>query len=226
VTHFGVDFVLLEGLSDAERRDILSRARRRRFARREVLFHEGDPGDSIHLLVSGHVVVRVTTPRGDVATLRVLGPGEFLGELALLDTVSRSATAVAVESAETISIHRTQFDEVRQRSPKAQEALSRALASEVRRLAAALVEAMYLPVEERFWRRVLEMVETFSGPDETSTPIPLTQEELAQLAGATRPTVNQLLREAQGADAVALRRGSLQVVDIDWVRRRARLRHA
>jgi CRP/FNR family transcriptional regulator, cyclic AMP receptor protein len=223
LTHFGVDFALLSGLSNDEHREVLAGARRRRFARREVLFHEGDPADAVHLVVSGHVGVRVTTPLGDTATLRVVGPGEFIGELALLASAERNATAAAIEHAETLSIHRTQFEAIRRRSPRAQEALAAALAAEVRRLAAALVEAMYLPVEERFWRRVLEMATTFGGAG-SSSPIPLTQEELAQLAGASRPTVNRLLGEAQAASAVLLRRGSLVVTDPEWVRRRAAVR--
>lgn len=224
MTHFGMDFSLLDGLPDDARRATLSAARRRRFARREVLFHEGDPGDSIHLVVQGHIGLRVNTPLGDTAMLRVLGPGGFVGELALLDAAPRSATAIAIDRTETLSIHRTHFDAVRETFPKAHAALSLALAAEVRRLAAALVEAMYLPAEQRFWRRVLDMVEVFGGPTAPEAPIPLTQEELAQLAGATRPTVNRLLREAQIENAVALARGSMTVVDLSWVRRRAGLR--
>ena len=76
---------------------------------------------------------------------------------------------------------------------------------------------MYLPVEERFWRRVLDQRAVF-GPDE---PIPLIQEELAQLAGVARPTANRLLREGQAAGAVVLRRRALEVLDDGWVRRHA-----
>ena len=72
---------LFDLLPDDERRALLVSARRRRFARRETLFHEGDPGDSLHIIVSGLVVIRVTTPLGDVVTLTVHGPGESFGEL-------------------------------------------------------------------------------------------------------------------------------------------------
>ena len=216
--------MLLRGLSETDRRVILAGARRRKFARREVLFHEGDLGDSVHLVASGHIGLRVTTPLGDTATMRVLGPGEFFGELAVLDAGHRSATAIAFDRVETLTIQRTQFDQPITQSSAAQHALTGALAAEIRRLAAALTEAMYLPADERFWRRMLDMLEVFVGDDATSGEIPLTQEELAQLAGATRPTVNRLLRDAQEHDAVTLRRGVVQVDDVDWVRRRARVR--
>ena len=218
----GMQFALLDGLDDPERRELLAAARRRRFARREVVFHEGDPGDSVHLVVSGHLAVRVTTALGDVALLRVIAPGGFVGELALLDGAPRSATVAAIEGAETMSVQRAAFDALQRRSPHAQTALSAALGGEIRRLAAALVEATYLPVEERFWRRVLDMVGVF-GP---GSPIPLTQEELGQLAGAARPTANRLLRDGQADGSVTLRRGTLDVLDVALVRRKAGLRPA
>src|SRR5207253_11324842 len=81
---WGVDWPILNVLSEEERRALLSIARRRRFARNEVIFHEGDPGDTLHLLAKGHVAIRVATPWGDVATVRVLRAGAFLGELAVV----------------------------------------------------------------------------------------------------------------------------------------------
>ena len=83
-------------LSEEDRRELLRIARRRRFARNEVVFHEGDPADTLHLLDRGHVGVRTTTPLGDVALLSVLGPGEAFGEMALIDQSPRNATVVAL----------------------------------------------------------------------------------------------------------------------------------
>ena len=74
----------LDVLGEGERRTVLSSMHRRRFARGEVVFHEGDPGDAIHILDRGHVAIRVSTPMGEVATLTVLSPGEAFGEGALL----------------------------------------------------------------------------------------------------------------------------------------------
>ena len=186
------------------------------------MFHEGDPGDSVHLVVSGHFAVRVTTALGDVATAARDRARRLRRRVALLDGAPRSATVAAIEGAETMSVQRAAFDALQRRSPHAQTALSAALGGEIRRLAAALVEATYLPVEERFWRRVLDMVGAF-GP---GSPIPLTQEELGQLAGAARPTANRLLRDGQADGSVTLRRGTLDVLDVALVRRKAGLRPA
>jgi len=217
----GMDCILLRSLPDTERRDIIANARRRRFGRREVIFHEGDPGNSVHIVVKGHIGIRATTPLGDVAMLRVLGVDDFFGELALLDSAPRSATAFALGPAETFAIRKEHFDQLRASSSDAHVALTVTLASEVRRLAASLVEALYVPIELRLWRRVLELAEVFDASAGDPTTIPLTQEELAQLAGTTRSTANRMLRDAEAHGAVTLRRGELTVIDSEWIRRRS-----
>src|SRR5438034_8776627 len=97
----GTEGTDLTRLGDDDRRRLLEVARRRKFKHGEVVFHEGDPGDSLYLIDKGHVAIRVTTALGDVATLVVLGPGEAFGEGALLAADDcRTASAVAVESLE------------------------------------------------------------------------------------------------------------------------------
>ena len=94
---------LLAGVPDDEVQRLKSVARRRRFARTEVVFHDGDPADSMHLVQSGRFVVSVAAPRGNTTALAVVGAGDVFGEMALfgVDPV-RSATVAALEAAETI----------------------------------------------------------------------------------------------------------------------------
>jgi CRP-like cAMP-binding protein len=217
-----VESPLLSRLSEEERRGLLAIARRRRFKRREVVFHDGDPGDSLHLVSRGHVAIRITTPLGDVATLRVLEPGEFFGELALLADAPRRGSAVAIDAVETMSVHREQLDALRENHPWVDRMLVEALATEVRRLASRLVEALYSPVEQRIWHRLAEFTAMFGQPDSTSVTIPLTQDELAQTVGTTRPTVNRFLRTAEEDGIVRLCRGRLEVLKPLDVAARAR----
>ena len=77
-----MNFDLLAGLSDADRRAVAARMVRRSFRKGETLFHEGDPGDSLHLIEKGRVAIRPSTPLGEVVTLAILGPGESFGEQA------------------------------------------------------------------------------------------------------------------------------------------------
>src|SRR2546428_36967 len=89
---------VLEGVPEEDLHRLLSVARRRTFARNEVVFHRGDPAEALHLISSGRFAVRIMTPLGDTATLAILGPGEAFGELALVgEDPERSATVAALE---------------------------------------------------------------------------------------------------------------------------------
>src|SRR5262249_7031639 len=101
-----VRFDLL-GLEEPVRREVLALAASRRFARGVVLFHEGEAGGSLHVLMRGRASVWVTTPSGDTVTLNVIGPGTAFGELSLLhpDT-ERTATVQAIEPVQTLVLHR------------------------------------------------------------------------------------------------------------------------
>jgi len=222
-----VRWTFLEGVPEEDRRRVLAATSRRRFARREVLFHEGDPGDTVHLLDRGRVAIRVTTPLGDVATLRVRGPGSVIGEMALLGDFSRrTATVVALERAETLALHRDQFAELRRQHPSVDAFLANVLAEEVHRLSTLLMEALFVPADIRVVRRVLALAETYADedPDTDSGPteIPLTQEDLASLAGTSRATVNRVLGEREAEGALQLRRGRITVLDAELLARKAR----
>jgi CRP/FNR family cyclic AMP-dependent transcriptional regulator len=215
-----MDWPILSVLSDDDRRALLSVARRRKFARNEVIFHEGDPGDTLHLVNKGHVAIRVTTPLGDVATVRVLRASEYFGELAVISPAPRNATAVSIGAVETLAIHRSEFEALRDEHPAMERVLVEALVAEVRRLAVQLLDALYVPVERRVWRRLAELAAVFGNGDVTT--IPLTQEDLAQVVGTTRPTINRLLRDGEEAGIVAVSRGKVEITDLVALNRRAR----
>jgi CRP-like cAMP-binding protein len=217
-----VDWPILSSLEEEARRHLLASTRRRRFARREVLFHEGDPGDTLHLIEKGRVAVRITTPLGDVATLSVLGPGECVGEMALLSTGHRGATVVALEKTETLSLHREQFEAMRREHPAVDRFLIDVLAAEVRRLDGQLMEALFLPVERRVLRRLVALTGVYGSDSAANgSEIPLTQDDLASLAGTSRATVNRVLRQAEEAGWLSLGRGRIRIIDHARLARRA-----
>ncbi|HWQ23037.1 MAG TPA: Crp/Fnr family transcriptional regulator [Gaiellaceae bacterium] len=210
---------LLAGLPPEDVRELLAIARRRTFARGEVVFHQDDPADSLHLIVRGRFGARVSTPLGDSVLLEVLGPGRSFGELALvLEDARRSATVSALEDGETRSVFRDDFARLQRRHPGVKDVLLRLVAEQVQRLTARVVEAHYVDAETRVRRRVCELAETYG-----SSVIPLTQEDVAAMAGTSRATVNRVLREEQERGAVALRRGRTTVLDLDGLQRRCRL---
>lgn len=214
---------LLGALPEDERRLVLASMRRRRFARGEVVFHEGDPGDTVHFIDKGHVAIRVSTPLGDVATLTVLGPGDGFGEGALLaDDSLRTASAVAIGATETRTLHRQEFERLRSDHPQVERLLTDVLAAQVRRLSEHLLEALYVPAETRVLRRLLMLCGTYPAAADGTTTAPITQDDLATMAGTARPTANRVLQAAQDEGLVVLGRGRVTVVDRAGLERRAR----
>lgn len=186
-----------------------------------MIFHDGDPGDTMHLVTQGHIAIRVTTPLGDVAMLRVLSPGEFFGELAVVSHEPRNATASALDRAETLAIPKLHLDELRAR-PAVDAVIIEALATEIRHTTEMLMEALYLPSETRLFRRLVELASAFGCDTEDAVIVPLTQEELAQLAGVTRPTANRLLKHAEANGVVRVTRARVEILDPGGLTHRAR----
>ncbi len=186
--------------------------------------HEGDPADSLHLVESGRMAVRVTTADGETATLNVLGPGDYFGELSLLDgkTPTRSASIVALEAAETRSLSATHFRELRHRHRGAEQLLLALLARRVEELSARLLEVMYDGLDRRVHRRLVELARLYADRPDGPVVVPLTQEHLAELVGGTRPSVNQVLQRLVSEGIVELGRGRIVVLDRGGLARKAR----
>jgi CRP/FNR family transcriptional regulator, cyclic AMP receptor protein len=216
-----VQWPLLADLPPEELRELLQIARRRRFARNEVVFHADDPGDSLHLIEKGRFALRAMTPLGDTVTLAVRGPGDSFGEMALVsETARRTATVAALEDAETFAVYRREFERLRRSHPAVDQLLFRFLVGEVRALTERLLEALYVPVERRVLRRLLELSRLYPAGDRGPL-IPLTQEVLAELAGTTRSTVNRVLNDEVRRGTVSLERRKTRLLDPDALARRA-----
>jgi CRP/FNR family cyclic AMP-dependent transcriptional regulator len=217
-----VDWPLLAGVPAEEVRLLLSVARRRRFARNEVVFHRRDPADSLHLVAQGRFAIRVMAPLGETVTIGVRGDGDAFGEMALVSAdATRSATVVALEEAETFAVYQGDFEQLRDRHPRVNDALIAFLAGEVRLLNERLLEALYVPVERRVLRRLHELANLY-GTSDGQVDVPLTQEALAEMAGTSRATANRVLREEEERGTVKLRRGGTVVLDRTALARRAR----
>jgi CRP/FNR family transcriptional regulator, cyclic AMP receptor protein len=208
-----MQWALFDGLASASVDRMLAAARRVRLSRGEILFHEGDRAESVYLIESGKVAARISTPDGALVTVAVLGPGSAVGELALLgDDERRTATVQAVEPVVALTLLRRDFAELRRQHPSVTEFLVTSLAATVRRLDAQLVEAFHLPAETRIRRRLHALAQVYDRGSRV-IEIDLTQEELAQLAGTTRPTLNRVLREEERRGTLQLRRGRIVILD-------------
>ena len=213
-----MDWPLLADLPPEDVRKLLAIARRRTFSRGEVVFHHDDPADSLHLVVRGRFGARVLTPVGDSVLVEVVGPGQSFGELALLlPDARRSATVEALEAGETRSVRRDEFASLQREHPGVKDILLRLLAEQLRRSTDRVVEAHYVDAETRVRRRLLDLAATYEGG-----VVPLTQEDIAAMAGTSRATVNRVLREEERSGTVALARGRTSVLDPAELERRCR----
>ena len=168
------DVQLLAPLSATERAEVLAAAVTRRFRRGETVMREGEPGESLHLVRSGTLAVRVSTPAGATATLTVISAGSSFGELALLGAGHvRTATVIALESAETLVLTRSAFDALRRSHPAVERVVTEALAQRVQELSSALLEALYVPVDRRIVARLVDLGRIYGGvPGTARSPFP------------------------------------------------------
>jgi CRP-like cAMP-binding protein len=194
----------------------------KRYDRGEVVFHEGDPGGALHLIDRGRVAVRLTTPLGDVATLDVLHAGDTFGEQALVDAAGeRTATITAIEHTETLALDRAGFDRIRAEHPGVDHFVMMVLSARLRSTSRQLLDALYLPADTRVVRCVARMYAIFST--DADGTIPLTQADIASMAGVTRSTANRVLHAAQAKGVLRARRATLELLDVDGLHRLAGL---
>lgn len=199
---------------DQER--ILAAARRRQFRRGDVVFREGDTAEGMHLIESGVFAVEVSTAGGERAMLNVLAPGDFFGELALVTSTNlspRTATILALAPGQTLAITTSVFTALRDTHPEVERLLVSALAHRVDQLSGRLLEALYTGVDRRVYRRLLDLAEIFDDHG-SEIVIPVSQEDLATMAGAARPTVNQVLQRLVARGVITLGRRQIAISDL------------
>jgi CRP-like cAMP-binding protein len=211
---------LLAPLRAEDREAFLTLARPRTFARNEVVCHAGDPADSLHLVESGHLAVHAGLPSGATATFTILARGDYFGELALLrEDRRRTATVTALEPSRTLSVAGTAFDTLVKRDPHVERILSTLLADRIDVLSRRLLETMYESLDRRVYRRLIDLAHSY-GVSEGRATIPLSQARLADLVGAARPSVKQVLRRLADQHVVSLGRSRIDVLDLPALDRR------
>jgi CRP/FNR family transcriptional regulator, cyclic AMP receptor protein len=202
---------------------VASRLRVRRFRRNEVIFHQGDAGDSLHIIAAGSVKIVLPSAEGDEAIIATLRPPDFFGELALLDGQPRSATATAVDPVETLTLSRAVFLELLNAHAELRDALLAALVGELRRLTGHVEELHFLDLAGRLARRLVQLTSQTppSASGEVALDWPYTQSDLAAMIGGTRQSVNKLLGGLIAEGLVRIEREHLVVTDVAALEQRA-----
>src|SRR6476646_1966841 len=205
------------GLDQAALERVAAGTRTRRFRRGEIIFHAGDPGNALYIIVSGDVKISLPSEEGDEAILATIGPGDVFGELALLDGAPRSATATALIATEAVILPRDQFRELVATEPAVRDILLASLAGELRRLTTHVEELHFLDMTGRLAARLVRLAGESGSPDPDGTihlRASLTQAELASMVGCTRQSVNKLLGQFSDSGLVRLDRDGMSVTDL------------
>jgi len=216
---------LFGGLDEEGLANLIRGMRLRKFRRNETVFHLGDPGDALFIVMVGAIKITLPADTGDEAILATLRPGDFFGELALLDGAPRSATAVAIEPTETWVLPRDRFRELLATEPVMREAVLATMAAEVRRLTHHVEELHFLDITGRLASRLARMAAEAGATSLPDGSIrlagPLTQGDLAAMIGCTRQSVNKLLGMFTDDGLLRLERDRIVVLDLDRLLRAA-----
>lgn len=208
------DAAAMARLSPADREELYARARRRRYGRREVVFHEGDIGESAVVVLSGCLAARKTGPAGEAGLIGVIGPGEVAGEMALVEPAGRrTVTVFALEPTEALIVERGMFAGLGDPATGGATFLLAALTSRIRRLEEELALALLGTSEDRIAVRLAALADVCLAGGAPHGGIAVTQQDLASLTGTSRATVNRVLGGLADGGAIAVRRGRIQVLD-------------
>jgi CRP-like cAMP-binding protein len=194
-----------------------------RLPRGDMLFDEGDPGDRLYVITAGKIKLGRTAPDGRENLLAILGRGEMFGELSLFDPGPRTAGASAVTDATLLELGHDDLEPWLTGRPEVATHLLAALARRLRRTNEAMADLIFSDVPGRVAKALLDLATRFGvqGEDGLHVTHDLTQEELAQLVGASRETVNKALADFAARGWLRLEARAVVLLDVERLTRRA-----
>lgn len=215
---------LFAALDEEAAAALLDSMEERRLLRGDVLFAEGEPGDRLYVVTSGKIKLGHTSVDGRESLIAVMGEGEMFGELSLFDPGLRTSTATALTDATVLGLGHSGLRPWLTGRPEVALSLLKALAQRLRRTNEALADLVFADVPGRVAKALLDLGERFgrTTPDGLRVEHDMTQEELAQLVGASRETVNKALADFAQRGWLQLESRAVILLDVERLRRRAR----
>ena len=201
------------GLSSTEIDALASRSSTRRLAAGVTLFVEGAPGDGLYGMLSGSIALTIDSRDGRDLILNTIGPGDFFGEIALLDGKGRTAGAVARDASQLLFIPRNKFLAFVREQPHVMLHIMTVLCGRLRRSTDYIADTAFLSLSARLAKQLLSMVEGSAGPE-----VRVSHAELAAMLGVSRGRVSRQLAQWQGEKLLEQRRGRLLVRNREGLR--------
>lgn len=195
-----------------------------KIAKGSILFAEGDEGDHLYVIIEGKVKLGTSSGDGRENLLSILGPGEMFGELSLFDPNPRTSTATAVTDAKLLSLGQAKLIPWLADHPPVALHLLAALAQRLRRTNEAVGDLVFSDVPGRVAKALIDLGERFGKQTDEGLFVhhDLTQEELAQLVGASRETVNKALADFAGRNWLKLDGRAVLITDVERLSKRGK----
>ena len=195
-----------------------------RLTRGQTLFSEGDQAERLYVIGEGKIKLGTVSADGRENLLSILGPGDMFGELSLFDLKPRASTATAVTDARLFSLGNDDLHELLRVRPEVSFYLLQSLAQRFRRVSEIVEDLVFSDVPGRVAKALIQLSGRFGKPTDEGLHVnnDLTQEELAQLVGASRETVNKALADFAGRGWLRLEARSVIILDEERLSKRAR----
>ena len=201
---------------------LAQRLQRKSVPRGEIVFNKEDPGQSLFVIERGSVRIFIPGVQGSDLTLAVLAPGDFFGDLSLLDGSPRSASAASISDCTLLVLDRSVFTSLLTAQPEAAMAVLEVLSRRLRETDQMASDLAFQDVGARLARKLLELA-AGSGKAHTAgtlLDVPITQEELANMIGVTRESVNRNLAAFRREGIISLEGRRILIRDEAALRRR------
>jgi CRP/FNR family transcriptional regulator len=206
---------LFADMPNAQLRPLAGTMMRRTYHRGQTILHQGDPGDSLFVVVSGRVRIYTLSQEGHELSVWICDEGEFFGEMALLTGEPRSASAEAMQPTEVLVLQRQAFRDYLLSNPEAALHTIEALSNRLRSTTESAEGLFSLSVTQRIARKLLELMERYGvlQTDGVLIDLDLSQEAMATLVGTTRESANRALRGLRDQGIVEIDRSRIRVID-------------
>ncbi len=215
---------LFTALDDAAAASLRASMDAVKIAKGSILFKEGDDGEHLYIIIDGKLKLGTSSGDGRENLLSILGPGEMFGELSLFDPGPRTSTATAVTDAKLLSLSHEKVIPWLKQNPEVSLQLLTRLSQRLRRTNEAVGDLVFSDVPGRVAKALIDLGDRFgkTTPEGLLVNHDLTQEELAQLVGASRETVNKALADFAGRGWLKLDGRSVLIADVDRLSKRSR----
>jgi len=215
---------IFQGVDPVAVQNLIEQMETVRFPRGTTIFDEGEPGDRLYIITSGKIKLARHAPDGRENLLTVMGPSDMFGELSIFDPGPRTSSAVCVTEVTAATMNSEMLKQWVGDHPAIAQQLLRVLARRLRRTNANLADLIFTDVPGRVAKTLLQLANRFGSQEGGALRVnhDLTQEEIAQLVGASRETVNKALATFMHRGWIKLEGKSVLIVDTEHLARRAR----